>query len=145
MPVRRIMRVLLVCAVVSALLLLALLAWSTNNASRLEQYYGVLLTLNTIVALALGAWVVMLTTRLVRQLRRRQFGARLTARLALAFALVGVVPGVLIYTLSVQFLSRSIESWFNVRVNAALDAGLELGRAALDSRLADLQNKARTL
>lgn len=142
---RRLFRILLACAAVSALLLLALLAWSTNNASRLEQYYGVLLTLNTIVALALGAWVVMLTTRLVRQLRRRQFGARLTARLALAFALVGVVPGVLIYTLSVQFLSRSIESWFNVRVNAALDAGLELGRAALDSRLADLQNKARTL
>src|SRR5690606_26442254 len=138
MPVRRIMRVLLVCAVISALLLLGLLAWSTNNASRLEQYYGVLVALNTIVALALGAWVVTLAVRLIRQLRRHQFGARLTARLALAFTLVGVVPGFLIYTLSVQFLSRTIESWFNVRVNAALDAGLALGRAALDSSLADL-------
>jgi len=143
--VRRLLRFLLICGVVSALLLLGLLAWSTNNASRLEEYYGVLLALNTIVALALGAWVIRLTTRLVKQLRRGQFGARLTARFALAFALVGIVPGVLIYTLSVQFLSRSIESWFDVKVNAALDAGLELGRAALDSRLAELQNKARTL
>src|SRR5690606_23216688 len=49
------------------------------------------------------------------------------------------------YTLSVQFLSRTIESWFNVRVNAALDAGLALGRAALDSSLADLNSKARTM
>ncbi len=139
------MRTLLVLAAVSALMLLGLLAWSTNNASRIEQYYPVLLGLNVVVALALGAWVVALTSRLIRQLRRHVFGARLTARLALAFALVGVVPGVLIYTLSVQFLSRSIESWFDVRVNAALDAGLALGRSALDSRLSDLNATARTM
>lgn len=139
------MRTLLVLAAVSALLLLGLLAWSTNNASRIEQYYPVLLGLNVVVALALGAWVVALTARLVRQLRRHVFGARLTARLALAFALVGVVPGALIYTLSVQFLSRSIESWFDIRVNAALDAGLALGRSALDSRLSDLNATARTM
>ncbi|GAA5236813.1 HAMP domain-containing protein [Verticiella sediminum] len=142
---KRFMRLLLVCAAISALALLGLLAWSTNNASRLEQYYPLLLTLNTVVAVGLGAWVLTLAARLIRQLRRHQFGARLTARLALAFALVGVVPGVIIYTLSVEFLSRSIESWFNVRVNAALDAGLDLGRAALDSRLADLNDKARTM
>lgn len=141
----RVMRLLLVAAAVSALLLLGLLAWSTNNASRIEAYYGVLLALNVVVATALGAWVLILTTRLIRQLRRKVFGSRLTARLALAFALVGVVPGALIYTLSVEFLSRSIESWFNVRVNAALDAGLDLGRAALDSRLSDLHAKARIL
>jgi len=139
------MRILLVAGAVSALLLLGLLAWSTNNASRIERYYTLLLGLNIVVALALGAWVVTLTTRLIRQLRRNVFGARLTARLALAFALVGVVPGAIIYTLSVQFLSRSIESWFNVRVNAALDAGLNLGRAALDTRLSDLHAKARML
>ena len=139
------MRILLACAAVSALLLLGLLAWSTTNASRMERFYPLLVALNTVVALALGAWVVILTARLVRQLRRHQFGARLTARMALAFTLVGIVPGVLIYTLSVQLLSRSIESWFNVRVNAALDAGLNLGRAALDSQLADLNGKARAM
>ncbi len=142
---KRIMRTMLACAAISALLLLGLLAWSTNNASRMERFYPLLVGLNTVVALALGAWVLTLTSRLVRQLRRHQFGSRLTARLALAFTLVGIVPGVLIYTLSVQLLSRSIESWFNVRVNAALDAGLNLGRAALDAQLADLNGKARVM
>lgn len=142
---KRLMRLLLACAAICALLLLGLLAWSTNNASRIERFYPVLVALNGVVALALCAWVLALTTRLVRQLRRHQFGARLTARMALAFTLVGIVPGVLIYTLSVQLLSRSIESWFNVRVNAALDAGLSLGRAALDAQLADLNNKARAM
>jgi nitrogen fixation/metabolism regulation signal transduction histidine kinase len=141
----RLMRILLGIAAVSALALLFLLAWSTGNSSRLEQQYNVLLGLNGVVALILFLWVAALALRLKGQLRKRQFGARLTARFALAFALVGVVPGVLIYMLSVQFLSRSIESWFNVRVDTALESGLNLGRAALDSQLQDLNARARTM
>src|SRR3546814_8469448 len=51
----------------------------------------------------------------------------------------------LIYVLSVQFMSRSIESWFNVRVDSALEAGLNLGRAALDSQLGDLNARAKEM
>src|SRR5690606_19387458 len=56
-----------------------------------------------------------------------------------------ILPGTLIYVLSVQFMSRSIESWFNVRVDTALEAGLNLGRAALDTQLADLNKRARDM
>ncbi|CAM4122516.1 ATP-binding protein [Bordetella tumulicola] len=142
---RMLLRVALIIGAISGLALLGLLAWSTGNASRLARYYDTLLLLNGIFALALFVWVVALTTRLVRQIRRRQFGARLTARFALAFALIGVVPGALIYIVSVQFMSRSIESWFNVRVDSALESGLNLGRAALDSQLTDLDAKARSM
>jgi len=142
---RRFLRLALVIGAISGLSLLGLLAWSTGNASRFARYYDVLLLLNGVFALALIVWVVALTVRLARQIRRRQFGARLTARFALAFALIGVVPGALIYTLSVQFMSRSIESWFNVRVDSALEAGLNLGRAALDSLLADMDTRARAM
>lgn len=142
---RLFLRIALMVGAVSGLGLLGLLAWSTGNASRFARYYDVLLLLNGVFALALFVWVVALTVRLLRQIRRRQFGARLTARFSLAFALIGVVPGALIYTLSVQFLSRSIESWFNVRVDSALEAGLNLGRAALDSQLADLDMRARAM
>jgi nitrogen fixation/metabolism regulation signal transduction histidine kinase len=141
----RALRFVLVIGALSGLALLGLLAWSTGNASRFARYYDVLLLLNGVFALALLVWVVALTVRLVRQIRRRQFGARLTARFALAFALIGVVPGALIYTLSVQFLSRSIESWFNVRVDSALEAGLNLGRAVLDAQIADLDSRARAM
>ncbi|CAM3382302.1 ATP-binding protein [Bordetella sputigena] len=142
---RLFLRIALVAGALAGMLLLGLLAWSTGNASRLARYYDALLVLNGVVALALFAWVVALTVKLVRQIRRRQFGARLTARFALAFTLIGVVPGALIYTLSVQFMSRSIESWFNVRVDSALESGLNLGRAALDSLLADLDARARSM
>ena len=139
------LRLALVIAVVSALALLALLVWSTGNASRYAQQYDTLLLLNGIFAVALISWVLALSARLLCQIRRRQFGARLTARFALSFALIGVLPGALIYVLSVQFMSRSIESWFNVRVDSALEAGLNLGRAALDAQLADLNNRARSM
>mgnify|MGYP001444971191 CR=1 FL=1 len=141
----RLVRIILIVGAMSGLALLGLLAWSTGNASRFAQYHDTLLLLNGVFALAMFVWVLSLTVKLARQLRRRQFGARLTARFALAFALIGVVPGALIYTLSVQFMSRSIESWFNVRVDSALEAGLNLGRAALDTQLAELEARARSM
>ena len=67
------------------------------------------------------------------RLRQGKFGSRLLIKLAAIFALVGVVPGVLVYVVSYQFVSRSIESWFDVKVEGALDAGLNLGRATLDT------------
>ena len=139
------LRIALFVAASSALALLALLVWSTGNASRYAQHYDTLLLLNGIFAVTLVFWVLMLAGKLVRQIRRRQFGARLTARFALSFALIGVLPGALIYLLSVQFMSRSIESWFNVRVDSALEAGLNLGRAALDSQLSDLRAQAKNI
>jgi hypothetical protein len=65
--------------------------------------------------------------RLYLRLRRGKFGSRLLVKLAAIFALVGFMPGVLIYVVSYQFVSRSIESWFDVKVEGALDAGPEPG------------------
>ncbi len=139
------LRLALIIGIASGVSLFVLLAWSTGNASRVAQYQTPLLWLNGALALALFVWVGTLTIRLIRQLIDRKFGARLTARFALAFTLIGVLPGAMIYTLSVQFMSRSIESWFNVRVDTALESGLALGRAALDSQLAELDARARAM
>ncbi|HUH87298.1 MAG TPA: ATP-binding protein [Pusillimonas sp.] len=139
------LRLALLVAAISAIALLGLLAWSTGNASRYAQQYDLLLMLNGVLAVALVFWVGVLAARLLRQIRRRQFGARLTARFALSFALIGVLPGALIYVLSVQFMSKSIESWFNVRVDSALEAGLNLGRAALDAQLTEVRDRAKVI
>ena len=80
-----------------------------------------------------------------RRLRARVFGSKLTLRLVLLFALVAVLPGALVYGVSVQFLSRSIESWFDVRVDKALEGGLSLGRVTLDNMLRELRAKAEAM
>ena len=139
------MRLVSGVGIASAIVLFVLLAWSTGNASFLAQYQALLLWLNGGLALTLFVWVVWLTLRLAKQFSIGKFGSRLTARFALAFALIGVLPGALIYTVSLQFMSRSIESWFNVRVDTALESGLTLGRAALDSQLAQLDARARSM
>jgi nitrogen fixation/metabolism regulation signal transduction histidine kinase len=81
--------------------------------------------------------------RLFVRVQRGKFGSRMLLKLAAIFALVGVIPGVLIYTVSYQFVSRSIESWFDVKVEGALDAGLNLGRGTLEAQRTDLANKTR--
>lgn len=128
-----------------ALILLFLLTSVTRNTAQFDRYFAPLLWLNVAVATALLLVVVGLGARLARRLRQRRFGSRLLARLALSFVLVGAAPGLLIYLVSYQFVSRSIESWFDVKVESALDAGLNLGRSSLDALLSDLDAKTRAV
>lgn len=130
-------------AVVS--ILLFLLASASDNSDLFEQNYPWLLILNAVVAGALLVLVSVLLFRLYKRYKRGKFGSRLMARLVLLFAIVGILPGAVIYTVSVQFVSRSIESWFDVRVESALEAGLNIGRASLDSSLEELRIKARNM
>ena len=126
------------------LVLMFLLAQSTNNRALYERNYARLFGLNVVVAGLLMLVIGWVGYRLFKRLRQGKFGSRLLIKLAAIFALVGVVPGALIYLVSYQFVSRSIESWFDVKVEGALDAGLNLGRATLDALTDDLAAKTRT-
>jgi nitrogen fixation/metabolism regulation signal transduction histidine kinase len=127
----------------AALVLAFMLAIATNNRSFYERHYEWLFWVNVAVAVVLALVIVIALARLLLRLQRGKFGSRLLLKLAAIFALVGVLPGVLIYTVSYQFVSRSIESWFDVKVEGALDAGLSLGRGTLDAQVNDLATKAR--
>ncbi|WP_189357831.1 sensor histidine kinase [Undibacterium squillarum] len=126
-------------------ILLFLLTTASDNSARLEPYYKWLLAANVVVALALLALIVMLLWRLFSRYRNREFGSRLMTRLVLLFALVGILPGSVIYVVSVNFVSHSIESWFDVKVESAMESGKNLGLSAMEFLLADLQAKARDM
>ncbi|MCA0215637.1 MAG: HAMP domain-containing protein [Proteobacteria bacterium] len=128
---------------VIGVVLLFLLTLATNNRELYERNYGWLFVINMVVAGLLLLVILWIMVRLYLRLRRGKFGSRLLVKLAAIFALVGFMPGVLIYVVSYQFVSRSIESWFDVKVEGALDAGLSLGRATLDTLASDLANKTR--
>jgi nitrogen fixation/metabolism regulation signal transduction histidine kinase len=125
------------------IVLMFLLTQATGNRELYERNYGRLFIINMVVAAVLLLIIIWVGVRLVSRLRQGKFGSRLLVKLAAIFALVGFMPGVLIYVVSYQFVSRSIESWFDVKVEGALDAGLNLGRATLDTLANDLQNKTR--
>jgi len=119
------------------LVLLFLLAQATSNRRFYEHYYERLYALNVAVAALLCAVIGWGLYRLIVRLRRRKFGSRLLVKLAAIFALVGVAPGVLIYVVSYQFVARSIESWFDVKVEGALQAGLLLARTSLETQASE--------
>jgi len=133
--------VLILCVGLGAVALFLLATASSNTALFAEQY-PLLLVLNGAVVLMLTGLVVYQLLTLRRKLKSGVFGAKLTLRLVILFALMAVLPGALIYGVSVQFLARSIESWFEVRVDKALEGGINLGRGALDGLLKDLTAKA---
>src|SRR5215217_4130274 len=132
-----------VAATGAGLVLAFLLSIATNNPRLYERHYVWLFWVNVVVASLLVLVICIAAARLLLRVSRGKFGSRMLLKLAAIFALVGVVPGVLIYTVSYQFVARSIESWFDVKVEGALDAGLNLGRGTLDALVNDLANKAR--
>lgn len=135
------MRYIVFISVVLGGALLYLLSHASSNGAISGQYYTVLLAFNVGLALALVVLIGVQFRRLYQQMRAKVIGSRLTLRLLGAFALMAILPGVLVYAVSVNFLTRSIESWFNVKVEAALEGGVHLGQSALDSMLADLKQK----
>src|SRR6185369_12384879 len=108
-----------------------------------ERHYTWLFWVNVVIAGVLILAIVVAGAQLLVRVMHGRFGSRLLLRLAAIFALVGVVPGALVYTVSYQFVSRSIESWFDVEVEGALEAGLNLGRGTLDALVNDLAARTR--
>ena len=126
-----------------ASVLIFLLTQATNNQELYERNYQSLVVLNLVVAASLLTVIVWMASRLLTRLRRGKFDSRLLLKLAAIFAVVGFLPGLLIYGVSYQFVSRSIENWFDVKVEGALSAGLSLGRSTLDTLANDLGQKTR--
>ena len=91
------------------LVLLFLLTQATNNRELYERNYQLLFQLNVVVAVLLLGAIAWIALRLGLRLRQGRFGSRLLVRLAAVFALAGFAPGLLIYVVSYQFVSRSIE------------------------------------
>src|SRR5258706_4063807 len=65
-------------------------------------------------------------------------GSRLTLRLLAMFVALAVAPVTVVFFFSVQTLNRGIDTWFDVRIEQALNDALLLGRASLDAIKQDL-------
>ena len=132
-------------AAIGGILWFLLLMSTAADTVIFSRNYPLLIALNIALAVGMVALVGWQLRSLWRDYQAQVFGARLKLRLMLMFGVIAVLPGALVYGVSVQFVTRSIESWFDVRVEKALESGLHLGRSALDSLLADLGDKARSM
>jgi len=139
------MKALIFLCVVTGAALVYLMSVASSNNELFAKNYQLLLYLGGGLAIGLASLVGYQLFLLRRKLRDRVFGSKLTLRLMLVFALMALIPGGLMYAISFQFLQRSIESWFDVRIDESLERGLKLARNAIENSLRDLEKKADSM
>jgi len=120
-----------------------LLAQSAQDDDFFGDYYGALIALNLIGVAILALLTFFQVRKLVSAFRTRALGSRLTLRFVTTFAVLAIIPLAMVYYFAVQFLSRSIDSWFDTQIEQALDDALLLGRSTLETIKLDLVRQAR--
>ncbi|MHB1331955.1 MAG: sensor histidine kinase [Sulfuriferula sp.] len=125
--------------------LVYLLSSASANTELFARNFPYLLAVTGALVTALLVLVGYQIIQLRHKIKHGVFGAKLTVRLMLVFGLMALLPGAVVYGVSVQFLSKSIESWFDVRVDNALGSGLNLGQAVLDNLQRELTKKAELM
>jgi nitrogen fixation/metabolism regulation signal transduction histidine kinase len=124
---------------------LKLMSDATEDSATFGRLYSLLVLVNLIGLAALAGLIGANLVTLFRQRREGAAGSRLTARMVVLFVLLAGVPILVVYYFSVQLLERGIDSWFDVRVERALDDALELSRAALGTRMGEIHRQTQQL
>ena len=139
------MRSLIAVVLFVGVSLLALLFYASGDSSAFSDTLPSLFIGGSVLGLVLLLLLGWRLWWLQKRIRRGVFGAKLTLKLLLMFGVVAMLPGLVVYGASVFFLNRSIETWFDVRVDNALTSGVNLGQAALDDLLRELDKKAQRM
>ena len=128
------------CLFIFMLSSLLMMSKSLQNSELFDRFYLGLLLFNALGLISLSILIILNLKRLIRQLKNRVIGSRMTIRIVILFSLLSVTPVLIVYYFSLDFLHRGIDSWFDLRIEQALDDSLELSRLALDVRMRELLN-----
>ena len=115
-----------------ALIALFLLSRTSQNSDDFDRLHIAILAINVIGVLVLFMLLVGNLARLLREYRTNVPGAKLKARIVGMFVGLAVLPLLVVFYFSLQFINRGIDSWFNLEVEDGLDNALELSRAVLE-------------
>ncbi len=133
----------------SLAILLVILAYlltaATSDSSKLNDLFLVIFGLGLAILVLLTAILVRSLHRLYKDFKQREAGSRLTIRLVSLFVLLILVSTTIVYSFSIHFLHRGINSWFNVQVEQALDDALELSRSSFGIRMRTLLRQTRMM
>ncbi len=115
-----------------ALAALFLLTQTVQKSDDFDRLQDIILAINIAGGVLLIALLIGNLTRLFRDYRQNVPGAKLKARIVGMFVGLAVLPLIVVFYFSMQFINRGIDSWFNVQVEEGLDNALTLSRAALE-------------
>ena len=122
-----------------------LLASAVQNSEKFEKWLPWILLVNISGMLTLSVLLAGKLARLVRDFRRHVPGSRLKGRTVAIFSALALAPIFVVYYFSLQFLSRGIDSWFELEVSQGLKDTRELSRAVLEVREREFLQHAQTV
>ncbi len=139
MDVKRLKRgvftTLAVTALALGVLALILLGRTSQNSEEFGRLHDLLLAVNAAGVCILIILIIGNLIRLIRDRRRGVPGTHLKTRMLTAIVSLVVAPLVVVYLFMMQFLSRGIDSWFDVEIQEGLNDALTLSRSALDRHI----------
>ena len=91
-----------------------------------------LININLLLLILLIFLVFRNLVKLLYDRRRKVMGAKLRTRLVVAFIVLTIVPTGVLFFFSINFITSSIEFWFNVPVEQALENSLRVGGKVYD-------------
>lgn len=117
---------------------LIMMSFALHDAREFSRHYDILLISNLSGLLLLILLIGLNFRYLFKQRRDRVAGSQLTVRMVITFTALAVTPILILYTFSINFLYRGVDSWYDLRMERALDDSLALSRLALDIRMREL-------
>jgi two-component system nitrogen regulation sensor histidine kinase NtrY len=89
--------------------------------------YG-LISINFILIVLLLFLIIRNIVKLFDEHRRGVIGSRLRTKLVAAFVGLSLIPTILLFLFAINFLSYSIDFWFNIKIGDALNRSLEVAQ-----------------
>lgn len=132
-------------SIISLALLIILLKSISNTDFISGNSFQILIKINLFFVTLLFTVIAYQIYHLANEVKKEVSGSRLTVRLVSSYAFMIIIPLLVLYFVSVNFLTKSIESWFNVKVESALEGGLNIGQKTLDIMRKDIELKSRSI
>ena len=88
----------------------------------------ILININLLLLILLIFLVLRNLVKLLYDRKRKVMGAKLRTKLVVGFIALTLLPTIVLFFFSINFITTSIEFWFNVPVEQALDNSLKVGR-----------------
>ena len=120
-----------------SLIALIMLSQAAQNSENFDQLANSILWINILCLFVLMVLLIGNLSKLFRDYRLDIPGSKLKAKMVGMFVGLAIIPLLIVFYFSMQFINRGIDTWFNVEVEAGLDDALTLSRNALAIQMRD--------
>lgn len=123
---------LLIAAIASIVLTYYSIAYGQSPFGFNQRYMLVLILIDLVLLLALGAVLAKRLVRFMIKRRKGGMGSRFQTRIVVVSSLVATIPAVILAFFSIVIFNLGIQSWFDNKVGTAIEGAVSVARLYLE-------------